>query len=145
MAAVRRGLSKAARKMKLSKPMRSRISDRLTPPPAPTAAQVRKEVEPIFDPKVIAEKIWMVFMSDDTEGEGGDFEAKFFLKDKRGFAIRGDKEAFGTIQAMEPFDEVHERLLETYNAEICTIEIISDDRSVTFSSYGDFIEWLELD
>ncbi len=142
MATVRRGLSKAAKKMKLSKAMRSRISDTLTPPPAPTGAEAPKKIESRFDPMFVAEKIWLVFMGEDS---GGEFEAKFFLKDGRSFALRGDKEAFGTIQAMEPFDEVHERLLETYSDKIGTIEVVSDDRAVTFSSYGDFIEWLELD
>lgn len=137
-----KGLGKVAWQMKITKPMRSRISDTLTPPPSPAAAAAQRPLEAKYDPKVVAERVWMVFLSESRDAV---FDAKFVLDDKRSFALRGDKEGFGTIQPMEPFEEVHERLLDVYHDKVTSIEVYSDERGLTFSSYADLVEWLELD
>ncbi len=137
MSKAKRGLGKRAKGLNITKAMRSRISDDLTPPPRIEVPTLDKR----FDPKALAERIWMSFVGSD--GEEG-FEVRFRLRDTREFALRGDKEGFGTIQPLEPFTEVHEKLLETYYRDIVRIEVFAGDRGMTFNDYDDFLEWLEL-
>lgn len=143
MAKTKRALGKGGAGLDLTKAMRSRISDALTPPPAPPAAQAgSRELPKKFDPKTLAERVWMTFLDEDSETP---FEVRFLLKDKKEFALRGDREGFGSIQSLEPFAEVHERLLEAHHNDIIKVEVFTDEKGLTFSSYGDFLEWLEMD
>ncbi|MCK5237447.1 MAG: hypothetical protein KAR06_10735 [Deltaproteobacteria bacterium] len=139
--AKKSALGKAGGSLVLTKAMRSRISDNLTPPPTPPTNEAPKPIEAKFDPKVIAERIWSELLQTD---ETGSFEVKFYLSSGKEFALRGDKEGFGTIQALEPFSEVHERLLEAHHNEVVRIEIYSDLKGLNFTDYNDFLEWLEL-
>ena len=151
----RHALGKAGDNLDLRKAMRSRISDTLTPPPLPpaggssvpgdenaTLSEPLVEIPSRFDPKVVAEKVWVILLHSE---ENASFEVRFYLKGNREFALRGDKEGFGTIQALEPFSEVHEKLIEVHHKEMTKVEIFSDERGLTFSSYNDFLEWLELE
>lgn len=137
------GLGEAAQNIDLTTPMRSRISDALVPPPLPQGRgnQPGSPVSLKFDPKFIAEKIWTTLMS---AGLGSDFEARFHLRNGKGFTLRGDKELFGSVQPLEQFMEVHERLIEIYQKEMIKIDLFMDDRAMTFSSYNDLLEWLEV-
>lgn len=137
------GLGEAGLNLDLTRPMRSRISDALVPPPiheemdrrSPAPASMK------YDTKVMAEKIWTTLMA---TGTGPEFEARFHLRSRKGFTLRGDKEGFGSIQPVEPFMEVHERLLEVYHKEVIKIDIFTGDAAMTFSSYADLLEWLEI-
>ena len=73
-----------------------------------------------------------------------EFEARFSLRNGKGFTLRGDKEGFGSIQPVEPFMEVHERLLEVYHRDVIKVDIFTGDMAMTFSSYDDLLEWLEI-
>ncbi|MCK4739107.1 MAG: hypothetical protein KAT46_04085 [Deltaproteobacteria bacterium] len=152
---TRSALGKAGGELNLKKAMRSRISDTLTPPPLPPSKGLTSPeegtsslTEPLsaipvrFDPKVVAEKVWIVLLNSDASST---FETRFLLSDNREFALKGDKEGFGSIQTLEPFNVVHEKIIETYHKDIVRIEIFSNLRTLTFSSYTDFLEWLELD
>lgn len=147
MEEVKFGLGEAAQNLDLTKPMRSRISDSLVPPPVPEdRGDWSVAPAPEFDPKVIVERIWTTLMSSPfSKGEGVfEFEAHFHLRGGRGFTLRGDREGFGSIQPMEPFMEVHERLIEVYHKDIVKVDIFAGDKAVTFSSYEDLLEWLEI-
>lgn len=146
-------LGTAAKNLNLKKAMRSRISDTLTPPPRPPGstkpapeilekiAEATPVIEKKYNPRFIAERIWMNFMGKDNEEP---FEVKFLLGDHREFELRGDKEGFGTIQTLEPFDEVHEKLLEVHHKNISKVEVFTDLQAFTFGNYNDFLEWLDL-
>lgn len=153
--ATRSALGKAGGALNLKKAMRSRISDTLTPPPLPPSKGLTNPeegtlplAEPLsiiatrFDPKIVAEKVWIVLLNSEA---GSVFETRFLLSDNREFALKGDKEGFGSIQTLEPFSVVHEKIIETHHRDIVRIEIFSNLRTLTFSSYSDFLEWLELD
>jgi len=73
-----------------------------------------------------------------------EFEARFSLRNGKGITLRGDKEGFGSIQPVEPFMEVHERLLEIYHRDVIKVDIFTGDMAMTFSSYDDLLEWLEI-
>lgn len=142
MEEIKHGLGDAAQNLDLTMPMRSRISDTLLPPPAPEGRGDRPvSTPPKYDPKVIAEKIWTTLMS---TGAGSEFEVRFHLRNGKGFTLRGDKEGFGSIQPVEPFMEVHERLLEVYHRDVIKVDIFTGDMAVAFSSYDDLLEWLEI-
>lgn len=142
MAKAKRALGKGGAGLDLKKAMRSRISDTLTPPPAPPSTAAPKELPKRYDPRAIADRVWMTFLEEDSEAT---FEVRFQLNDRREFALRGDKEGFGSIQALEPFVEVHERLLEAHHSDIKKVEVFTDLKGLTFSSYDDFLEWLAID
>lgn len=154
MEETKHGLGEAGLNIDLTAPMRSRISDTLVPPPLPEGRGDRPVAPtPKYDPNVIAEKIWTALMSHpfpplsqgEGKGEGGfEFEARFYLKNGKGFTLMGDKERFGAVQPIEPFMEVHERLLEVYHKDVVKVDIFMDDRALTFSSYNDLLEWLEI-
>jgi hypothetical protein len=134
------GLGEGAVNLDLKKSMRSRISDTLTPPPTPPVEKTTVEdLPPEFDPNIIADKLALSFPGD---SEQSSFEACFHLKDRRQFSIRGDKNGFAGIQSLEPFTEVHEKLLLRYHNNIIKIEIFTDEKGLSFSSYNDFLEWL---
>ncbi len=142
MEEIKHGLGDAAQNLDLTMPMRSRISDTLLPPPVPEGRGDRPlSTPPKYDPKVIAEKIWTTLMS---TGAGSEFEVRFHLRNGKGFTLRGDKEGFGSIQPVEPFMEVHERLLEVYHRDVIKVDIFTGDMAVAFSSYDDLLEWLEI-
>lgn len=142
MEEIKHGLGDAAQNLDLTRPMRSRISDTLLPPPVPEGRGDRPvSTSPKYDPKVIAEKIWTTLMSTDA---GSEFEVRFHLRNGKGFTLRGDKEGFGSIQPVEPFMEVHERLLEVYHRDVIKVDIFTGDMAVAFSSYDDLLEWLEI-
>lgn len=142
MEEVKFGLGEAAQNLDLTRPMRSRISDTLLPPPVTEGRGDRPvSSSPKYDPKVIAEKIWTTLMS---TGTGSEFEVRFHLRNGKGFTLRGDKEGFGSIQPIEPFMEVHERLLEVYHKDVTKVDIFTGDMAVTFSSYDDLLEWIEI-
>lgn len=144
MEEVKHGLGEAALSLDLTKPMRSRISDTLVPPPVlENRGKACLAPAPMkFDPKVIAEKIWTTLMS---TGAGSEFEVRFHLRNGKVFTLRGDKEGFGSIQPVEPFMEVHERLIEVYHKDVIKVDIFTGDMAVTFSSYDDLLEWLEIE
>lgn len=140
---VKYGLGEAAQNLDLTRPMRSRISDDLVPPPVPQdrGNQQGPALSVRFDPKMIAEKIWSNLLS---AGSGSEFEARFHLRNGKGFILKGDKEQFGSIHPVEPFMEVHERLIEIYHKEMIKIDLFMEDRAMAFSSYYDLLEWLEI-
>ncbi len=143
MQKTRRGLGSAVKNLKISKPMRSRLADALVPPPVPEQGTPQETVlERRFDPKVVAERVWMKLMG---EGSESDFEVRFTLKDNREFALRGDKEGFASVQPLEPFDVSQDLLLKSNYKDIDKIELICDEMNVSFTLYDDFIEWLELE
>ncbi|MEK7851907.1 MAG: hypothetical protein AAB275_08480 [Deltaproteobacteria bacterium] len=137
------GLGEAGLNLDLTKPMRSRISDTLVPPPVQeNMGAASSATTPVkYDPKVIAEKIWTTLMS---TGASSEFEVRFHLRNGKGFILRGDKEGFGSVQPVEQFMEVHERLLEVYHKEVTKVDIFTGDMAMTFSSYNDLLEWLEM-
>lgn len=138
------GLGEAGLNLDLTRPMRSRISDALVPPPVQEEmGKVSVVPTPMkYAPKVIAEKIWTTLMS---TGGASEFEARFHLRNGKGFTLRGDKEGFGSVQPVEQFMEVHERLLEIYHKDVTKVDIFTGDAAMTFSSYNDLLEWLEIE
>lgn len=144
MEEVKFGLGDAGLNIDLTRPMRSRISDTLVPPPVPeNRGKVCLAPTPMkFDPNVIAEKIWTALMS---MASGLEFDVRFHLKNGKGFTLTGDRERFGSIQPVEPFMEVNERLLEVYHKDVIKVDIFAGDMALTFSSYDDLLEWLEID
>lgn len=138
------GLGEAGLNLDLTKPMRSRISDTLVPPPVQEnmGAASGAPTQAIYDPKMIAEKIWTTLMA---TGTGAEFEARFHLRNGKEFTLRGDKEGFGSVQPVEQFMEVHERLLEIYHKDVTKVDIFTGDAAMTFSSYNDLLEWLEIE
>lgn len=136
------GLGEAGFNLDLTRPMRSRISDTLVPPPVQENMGAAISATPVkYDPKMIAEKIWTTLMS---TGANSEFEVRFHLRNGKGFILRGDKEGFGSVQPVEQFMEVHERLLEVYHKDVTKIDIFTGDMAMTFSSYNDLLEWLEI-
>ena len=79
-----------------------------------------------------------------STGAGSEFEARFLLRNGKGFTLMGDKERFGSIQPIEAFMEVHERLIEVYHNDVVKVDLFMDDKAMTFSSYEDLLEWLEI-
>ena len=137
---VRRGMGKAAKGLNLKKPMRSRLAVELVAPPEPPVGVVAG-VAGRYDPKVISQSVLKGIGSSAEDG----FEVRFYLKHKREFAILGDVNGFINLQPLEPFDEAKDRIIEAHHGEVVKIEVLTDEDYMTFSSYGDFLEWLELD
>ena len=170
MQKTKRGLGSAGTKLNLTKAMRSRISDALTPPPPPSpaveeptggkakeasskgasppataepaSARTGAPPEERFDLRAVAEAVWREACKSVKDAP---FEVRFYLADNREFALSGAKEDFGTIHTLEPFAEVQESLLQAYHKDVVKVEVFTDDDGLTFSSYDDFVEWLELD
>ena len=165
MQKTKRGLGSAGTKLNLTKAMRSRISDALTPPPPPSPAlpepaggkakgasapakagtapaKAGTPLEKRFDLRTVAEAVWREACKSVKDAP---FEVRFYLADNREFALSGAKEDFGTIHTLEPFAEVQESLLQAYHKDVVKVEVFTDDDGLTFSSYDDFVEWLELD
>lgn len=140
MQKIRRGMGKAAKGLDLIKPMRSKLAAELVAPPEPPQGVVTA-VEPYYDPKVISLSVLKAIGKNAEDG----FEVRFYLRDKREFAILGDRDGLENLQPLEPFEEAKDRIIEAHNGEAVKIEILTDDDYITFSSYGDFLEWVELD
>lgn len=137
---IRRGLGKAAKGLNLKKPMRSRLAAELVVPPRLPQGVV-EVVGKRYDPRVVSQSVLKGSGSSVEDG----FEVRFYLKDNREFAILGDKSGFINLQPLEPFDEPKDRIIEAHHGEVVKVEVLTDEDYMTFSSYGDFLEWLELD
>ena len=137
---LRRGMGKAAKGLDLKKPMRSKLAAELVAPPKPPAGVV-ETVDRRYDLRVISQRVLADI--DSTAKDG--FEVRFYLNDRREFAILGDDSGFKDLQPLEPFDEAKDKIIEAHHGEVVKIEVLTDDDYMTFSSYGDFLEWLELD
>jgi hypothetical protein len=133
-------MGKAAKSLDLKKPMRSRLAEELVAPPQVPSGVV-PVVEERYNPKVIATSVLENIGKNAKDG----FEVRFYLKDNREFAILGDGGGFTDIQPLEPFDEAKDRIIAAHHSDVVKVEILTDEDYITFSSYDDFLEWVELD
>ncbi len=134
----KKSLGKGATSLKLTKAMRSRISDTLIPPPKKTIGDSHKgSLLPEVEEKLSDDPI-MAAMIDEI---GSDFEAKFTLKSGDHFAlnVNGDskelKDSKGSLLGST---------ISSYKKNIKSIDVLTDEDAMSFSSYTDFLEWLEI-
>ncbi len=160
MAKVKGGLGESALIKDLTKPISFHISESLEPPPAFDRRKKGNKQVPDLErkpfPQLILEKVAAM-------AEGGDIQIVFHLEGsidslllESGIAASGSDWRVTSVRGKEgEYLEIswEDSIFSCFDAKdviarqagsICSVEVVTDESFINFSSLDDFYEWLEI-